>query len=85
MYMQHPNGYRVDITELTEVCKRCAGSGKNRDEEGNSSGPCLVCKGQGCLLSDGVGGFIVALLEDDDVYDGILKVAQRLKLDLKHS
>jgi hypothetical protein len=83
--MQHPNGYRVEITELTEECKMCAGSGKRRNEEGQEAGPCLVCKGQGCLLSDGVSGFIVALLEDDDVYDRILKVAQRLKFDLKHS
>jgi hypothetical protein len=85
MQMQHPNGYRIEITDLTEECKMCAGSGKRRDEKGDATGPCLVCKGQGCLLSDGVSGFIVALLDDDDVYERILKVAQRLKFDLKHS
>ena len=85
MHMQHPNGYRVEITELTEECKMCAGSGKRRDNDGQVAGPCLACKGQGCLLSEGVSGFIVALLQDDDVYDEILNVAQRLKFDLKRS
>ncbi len=76
MFLQHPNGYRVEIRELTEVCKDCDGSGKRQGEQ------CFLCKGRGCLLSDGVSGFITALLADEEVYDSILAVVQKLKLDL---
>jgi len=85
MYLQHPNGYRVDIAELTEECKQCEGSGKVKGVGESTTDRCRTCNGLGCVLSDGVSGFITTLLEDDDVYYGVLKFAKKLMWDLKNT
>jgi hypothetical protein len=79
MYLQHPHGYRVEINELTEVCKLCEGKGKGPD----GAGSCPNCKGLGCVLSDGVSGFIIALLQDDEVFWKVLEFVQRLNAELQ--
>jgi DnaJ-class molecular chaperone len=73
------------MTELTQRCHRCGGSGNEVAGDGVQKRLCPECKGLGRLLGDEVSNFIHALLRDDDIYHRIRQMAEKLKADINNS
>jgi hypothetical protein len=73
------------LIELTQKCRRCDGSGKEISGDGTEQRMCPECKYLGRVLDDEVGGFIHALLRDDEIYYRVREMAKKLKADLNKS
>ena len=73
------------MTELTEKCRRCEGSGEEIAGDGIRRRSCPSCKGLGLSLSDEGSNFVHALLRDDDVYYWIRQLVEKIKGDIKGS
>ena len=73
------------MTELTQKCRRCEGSGGETSGDGAARRICPECKGLGRILGDEVGSFIHALLRDDEVYYWLRTTAEKLKSDISNS